>query len=613
MIDDSPSSAVPSPFDTLYLRYILRLLSTGFRFIALPCISIGYILHSIPYVDAGFHSAAPSLDVGRMIQVVVVGGLVSIFSILYLHVVAERAVFHHTLHHMQLRDVFLFWLLCLAYLSDAVLSATYSHVYRSCPHIVSRLLYVSPYAVFLGVYFVMIMPTGKTHGDRKARSKDSIDLLVPQVSLRLLDAIVLVGVCISLWGAWKESGITRAHPQTLLETVTPKHWAILLCCGAVALGDVFRHWIATRTLVWESYQKHLGHCLLLERKLADFEFVPEGKVCDLVVDVGCGGGERLIQLLRDERIPFAWDRLMILACDRQFTSEREESFKKDLILGTDDRVSAGNVECRDRIPNLDKQQDKDLLPMFCRGTGFTVVHVSHALYYRELTRKLQRLLQQIPGDVVVVVRGSGQRSFWSIVESIMSTKAVRPSAGQFWRVRYLPELAQAAGLVRLVDPRIELQGVGESPDDILDQAILWDEAAAASALELLSIWHGTHIRDVLSTVAYRLTQLDRKVFVPAEDVQFWFRRKPSELSVRVRGAGELDYKAAGEVLHGKLAFVTAPVYSERRASDLPAPRPSPEIVGAPVPEAGAAAPDQAVPGESTPSPIPAGDADGAST
>jgi hypothetical protein len=528
--------------------------------LALPCFGISYICHSLGYMvasSAGGGLDLARVDTGRLIQVLLVGGAISIISILYLYFVSQRAVFRHTLHHMKIADVFMFWLLCFAYMMDAFLSAAYPQFHES-HRTLAKVCFLAPYFLYLFVYFAMAMPAKKRAKPADPQFEHPIDFILPQLSLRVVDTLVFVGLIVTFALAWREAANPGVRPTTILQTISPKYWAILISCVALVVNHLGRFWIARRTFVWDAYKSHIGHVRLLEEKRLEFG-IGGGVEVDVIVDIGCGAGERLSQLLRDPRVPVDIASLDIIACDAQFTNDRIAEFKSNLILTAN--IPASRIHCKSRIPDL--LSDPVILPRLCRGGGVTLVFVSHALYYRSLTTELTGLLKQLPGEVIVAVRGSGLRSFWAIVESIMSVKAVHPSAGQFWRVRYLPQLCRAADLVRLADPSIALADVGEKPDDIIDQAIDWDEAAAASTLDLLSTWHGSYLRDVLSTVAMRLTALDRRVFIPAEDVQFWFKREPSDLIIKTRRRGMTTFDST-HVVFDEIATSVTPVQVERR-------------------------------------------------
>lgn len=574
--------------DTLYLRLLLRLLSGVWFLLALPCISISYVCHNYAYFDGagavqtsaatqggghqppeatGNSSTIKPIHTGRLLQVFGLGAFVSLSSILYLWVVSQRTVYRHTLQSMKIPEVLMFWALCASYVLEAVLSAYYSVVYDASPAL-ARVLYVAPYAVFAFVYLLMVSEGRARRGAKLAPARDQIDVMLPEISLKAVDFVVAAGVIWSFYVAWGEANTGHREVVSIWSTISAKQWAIAGICLALALNDVGRHWIARKTLVWDAYEEHLKHVLGLEERRADFR-VCEGIHCDVVVDLGCGSGERLKQLLTDDRLRIDPEQVLVIAVDAQLTNARMTRLRQELSKGTS--IQTSQVRCYLKAQDL--LADHDTWVRLCRGGGLTVVVASHALYYRHLTKDLARVVKEIPGELLVAVRGSGFRSFWAVVESVMSTNAVRPSAGQYWRDRYLPEFCREAGLVRLLAPDLDIRKSGGRPDDVIDQTIQWNEDASASTLELLSLWHGSHIRELLSGYARRLPRLDRGIYVPAEDVQFWLRRPEGEPPVEVRSKITGEYAKLKEVRRSDIALKRIPGF-ERRAERV-ATSPSP--------------------------------------
>lgn len=572
---------------SLHVRSILRVVSVALFLFAMFSVAIAYITRSIDFVaplrwEAASHGTVSIAelnptrtppDLGRFVQVALIAAIVCVSSFLYLGYALGETIMCHSLAGMRLREVLLFWLLCFAYLADALLAFWYSQTDPASP--TGRTLYIAPYIVHFAVYSWLAISSGTTHDAHDSRKQVTADFYWAGIGIKALDIAVLCSVLIAAWFAFQHSAEPFASPHTLLETTSPKHWAVLVIALALMASYSFRRSIARNAIVWDIYRRHLEYLSVDQRRLAEFTLPG---LCHTVVDLGCGASMRIRELFNDPRVRWESDSLCVAAVDRQFTDARVAEYRDDVVVLK--AVNRQNVHLKNSV--------KDLLgePAFttsvCRGGGYVLIHMSHGIYYRELVQQFATLvksLRESQTPFVCVVRGSGLKSLWSVAAAIVSLRPMGASAALFWRQHHLPELCLSLGIGPLLrDEQIpltreDLEKFGENPDDIIDQHIEWTDAAATNCIELLSAWHGKWVRDALREVAVRWANLDRDVRVPTEDIQFWLaapEARPKTIVKRVEkrpldSALERDWNPFTQVLRverGPLGKVEHPSTGE---------------------------------------------------
>jgi hypothetical protein len=302
-------------------------------------------------------------------------------------------------------------------------------------------------------------------------------------------------------------------------TLEGKHLILLLSLVVYSLVHLARRREARLANLPELYRRLISSLAPSHTQRLDWSNLRKIRY---VIDVGCGPGIRLVEVLRKSGLAFAPDsELEVLLIDKSRATVENAS---------EHLCACGLAEAHVKFEDADRPSGiETVLSEFCqrvRGDQVLVL-ASHVLYFSKGRRMVEAVLAHCQPGTLVYVRGCGLLSIFTLLWQCFSRRWWRSTTNHLWRDKPLSELVKRCGLRRVI------QACGRTiasnqPDDIYGLLVPWKNAT--EQLYLVEFIELVNDRDVSSAVEGYVERIARARidsrqldgFLHDEDVAFWY-------------------------------------------------------------------------------------------